>query len=233
MAEAAPKKSYQRYAIYEVPSDPKLRAFGAKWLGWDIEKGSACASYAREGLNEITSRPRKYGFHATLKAPFALAQGFTEGDLDHALEVFSKTTPIARSAGLEVARIGRFLALTPFGDLSALSKLASNCVTSFDQFRAPLSEEDFKRRDAAHLTAIEKQHLRDWGYPYVLEAFRFHLTLSGPLKPDQFAQWFTCLEGRLPPLPAPYEIDAISLCGERIDGQFEVIKRYPLSREYH
>jgi hypothetical protein len=56
-------------------------------------------------------------------------------------------------------------------------------VHQFDRFRAPLSDFDIIRRDTPALSESERMLLKRWGYPHVLEAFRFHLSLTGAL-PD-------------------------------------------------
>lgn len=57
-------------------------------------------------------------------------------------------------------------------------------MRAFDPFRAPLSGADRQRRLAAPLSARQVAALDRWGYPYVFEDFRFHMTLTGPL-PDR------------------------------------------------
>ena len=68
-----------------------------------------------------------------------------------------------------------------------------------------------------------------WGYPYVLDAFNFHITLTGPLDDAKRARWRATALSYLPPLPRPYTIDTIALVGERADGRFELIERYALT----
>ena len=75
---------YSRIAIYytAAPDNP-LASAGSAWLGWDLFK----AEFVEQevvgdlSLDKLTARPRKYGFHATLKAPFRLADGFGLDDL--------------------------------------------------------------------------------------------------------------------------------------------------------
>ena len=49
----------------------------------------------------------------------------------------------------------------------------------FDEFRRPADEAELARRRAADLTQRQEDLLLRWGYPYVLEQGRFHLTLTG------------------------------------------------------
>ena len=83
---------YPRYAIYYVPAanDPLYR-LGARTIGYDGFTGSALEFPDAVGRRfpdwtEATTDPRKYGFHATLKAPFALAPGQTEAGLRKAFQ---------------------------------------------------------------------------------------------------------------------------------------------------
>ena len=42
-----------------------------------------------------------------------------------------------------------------------------------------MSEADIARRRAAGLTLDEETNLIRWGYPYVFDAFRYHMSLTG------------------------------------------------------
>ncbi|MEM9967953.1 MAG: DUF1045 domain-containing protein [Pseudomonadota bacterium] len=66
--------------------------------------------------------------------------------------------------GLNVTRLGSFLALVPTGDTSALSTFAAQVVMSLDAFRKPMSDPELTRRRKAKLTAAQEHHLRAWGY---------------------------------------------------------------------
>lgn len=221
--------SYTRYAVYYVPAPGVLATFGADWLGWDVVRGLPVAHPALPGLAQITATPRKYGFHGTLKPPFHMAEGKDLTGLREAMEIFAAHHAPACCAGLELTTLGGFLALTPHGEARALAALAGACVTELDSFRAPPSAAEIARRRAADLSPAEDANLLAWGYPYVLESFRFHLTLSGKLNPEELAKWRGHLARTLPPLPAPFCIDALTLVGERPDGAFEVLHRYALT----
>ena len=81
--------------------------------------------------------------------------------------------------GLE--RLKNFFALTPTGDAHQINQLADEVVRKLDEFRFPLNERDIAKRRLAGLSAKEDQMLLDWGYPYVLDCFRFHISLTGHL----------------------------------------------------
>ena len=76
-----------RYAIYFAPDKHSGGwEFGANWLGRDEHDNTVLPQPPLEGispleLTRITQAPRRYGFHATLKAPFRLADGHDETSL--------------------------------------------------------------------------------------------------------------------------------------------------------
>ncbi len=220
---------YSRYAIYYLPPSGPLADFGAAWLGWDAQTGLPCPHPDVPGVVDMTATPRKYGFHGTLKPPFRLADGCTQATLQDAVADLAATTAPATCEGLALTRLGRFLALTPTGDTTALGAVAAACVTQLDGFRAQPSQAELARRRAAYLSERQNTLLEDWGYPYVLDQFRFHLTLTGKLPKAQVAEAQELLQSLLPALPVPFEVRDICLLGEREDGCFELIHRYGLT----
>ena len=226
--------SFERYAIYLLPDTGALADFGAAWLGWDARTGEATAPpYLPDlpmPLNEITATPRKYGFHGTIKPPFRLAPGQTEAELRTALRDFATHQTALSLERLELAQLGRFLALIPVGDTSELAALAADTVRQFDRFRAPLNDAELARRRQSRLTPQQDALLQQWGYPYVMEAFRFHLTLTGKLPKAKATALKDVLAPVLTPiLPAPFAIGSLSLMGEGSDGMFREIERVPLT----
>lgn len=159
----------QRYAIYYVPQlDTPLAQFGEQWLNTQAA---------------ITRNVRQYGFHATLKAPFVLQDNATLERLLVALKRFAASRQAFAISGLEVMSLGSFLALVLRAPCPDLQQLAAQCVQVFDEFRAPLSAADFAKRPDACLTPRQQALRQAWGYPYVLDEFRFHMTLTDAL-PD-------------------------------------------------
>ena len=226
---------FTRYAIFYTPGPGPLSDFGAGWLGWDAATGRALPPPDIADLplswDQITARPRKYGFHGTLKPPFRLAEGQDVEALRNSLRDFCTSRDPVRLEGLELAQLGRFLALVPTGDTAALNTLAADVVSEFDRFRAPLSPGEIARRRNNTLSPRQDALLRRWGYPYVMEEFRFHLTLTGKLPKAKATALHQLLAPRLSPLlDRPLVIDAISLMGEDPDGNFRVIARCPLAR---
>lgn len=212
-----------RYAIYHCP-DGELGDWGAQWLGWDVRRGEALEAPAPH----LVRRPSRYGFHGTLKAPFRLAEGLGETRLKDAVDALAgRLEPV--SLRLELARIGGFLALVPREASDGLAALAEATVTRLDAFRAPLTDKELARRNPAKLSAHQAALLTRWGYPYVLDEFRFHLTLTGPLPRAEFDAVRARLEGELGArLEAPYVIGSLCLCREDDDGRFAMIERFAL-----
>lgn len=220
---------YSRYAVYYLPEPGPLADFGAKWLGWDVQAKTECAAYDLVGWGEITQTPRKYGFHGTLKPPFRLAEGKTVTGLIGAVSNLAAHTAPAQCDGLGLTRLGRFLALTAIGDKSGISRIANACVAGLDEFRAPPMPQDLERRRASGLSPRQDEYLGRWGYPYVFEEFRFHMTLTGKLSKARLPKVEAHLRQAMPELPAPFRIGSICLLGERPDTRFELIHRYALS----
>src|SRR5215510_14201921 len=176
-----------RYAIYFVPAaQTNLYRFGCSIVGYDSYSGGdvdLLDGFDQEFANwrEITDEPRRYGFHATLKAPFRLPPSRSEAALTDAFDKFAKLGhPVARIEP-EITALGDFIAIVPRRPTPALDRLANQCTTSFDAFRAPVTAKERARRTASYLSPSQMQNLDRWGYPFVFEDFRFHMTLTGPL----------------------------------------------------
>lgn len=180
-------------------------------------------------LRDITMTPRKYGFHGTLKPPFRLIDTRTITELEHATSTLAASLRPAVCDGLELMTLGRFLALIPLGGTEAVQRVAQACVRNLDEFRTPAGEPELARRRKAGLSVRQEALLVQWGYPYVMEEFRVHLTLSGRLPQAEIPLWVERAQRFLPDLPAPFVLDQIALCGEREDGRFEMLHRYTLA----
>ncbi|MDO8398064.1 MAG: DUF1045 domain-containing protein [Bradyrhizobium sp.] len=175
---------HPRYAIYYVPApDSGLDRFGAHLLGYDAFRGEDLPFpdgilQATSDWSDLTNDPRKYGFHATLKAPMSLAPGKTEVELLAACAAFAATPRPIPAIRPVIGSIEGFIAVIPAEPPPELIQLAADCVSQFDSFRAPLSEADRARRNPSQLTPAQREHLDRWGYPYVMDEFRFHMTLT-------------------------------------------------------
>ncbi|MGJ8618589.1 MAG: DUF1045 domain-containing protein, partial [Sulfitobacter sp.] len=125
--------------------------------------------------------------------------------------------------------LGRFLALCPVGGVTALNDTAARVVKELDPFRAAMTEDELARRRSSNLTPAQDENLRKWGYPHVMDAFRFHITLTGKLDKQTLATTISSLRPLIMPLLSqPFLIDSLTLVGQRTDGMFAEIQRYPL-----
>lgn len=225
-------EGFRRYAVYVAPTGA-LGAFGTAWLGWDAAAGQSVAPPALPPLPrpwaEIVAVPRKYGFHGTLKPPFRLAEGMGAHELHWAVQALALRLAPAEAAGLRLARLGGFVALVPEGDAGPVSALAARVVEALDAFRAPPDAAEIARRRPERLSPRQRALLDRWGYPYVMEEFRFHLTLSGDLPEAEAEALRAALAPQVAPLlTRPFVLDHLALFGEAPDGRFRLIHRYPL-----
>jgi putative phosphonate metabolism protein len=228
--------AYPRYAIYYTPEPGSaLDRFGAELLGCDTTTGEDLAFpdgvlQLAPDWRELTRDPRKYGFHATLKAPLALAAGRTEADLLAACEAFAKTPRPIPIITPVVGSISGFIAVVPTEPSAELKRLAADCVQEFDAFRAPLTAEDRARRNPSMLTPRQRDHLDRWGYPYVMQDFRFHMTLTGRLPPERHGPVLTMLMVRFSVLGLKtLAIDRIALFRQDdADSRFRIVGTYVL-----
>ena len=223
-----------RYAIYFTPPPGPLADFGASWLGWDPAKGQEVRQPEIPGLPapvaDLTEAPRRYGLHATMTPPFALAPGTGETALADAFAAFCAATAPVTLDGLAVAPMGRFLALLPEGDQRAINALAAAAVRAFDPFRAPLTRAEIARRRGGGLSMAQEARLARWGYPHVMEGFRFHITLTGKRPRAELLRLQAVLVAQLAPvLPRPFAVDALSLVAEDAAGRFHLRHRRPLA----
>ena len=177
-----------RYAVYFAPDrSSRWRQFGASWLGRDEHDSSKLlqpvhGQLSAERLAAITQEPARYGFHATLKAPFQLTPGQTETDLVRRLNALATTLAPVPLGIMRVATLGSFVALVPAVKPPGLRAVADACVTGLDDLRAPLQEADRLRRLGSNLDSRQLELLALYGYPHVMDRFHFHMTLTGPVE---------------------------------------------------
>jgi hypothetical protein len=197
----------QRFALYFAPArGSALDRAAQAWL-------------AQPDLLPLTVSARRYGFHATLKAPMALADRTDRAGLEQAAAAFAAIHPPLPLGNLAPALLDGFLALTPAEPSQALLDFAAAVVTAFEPFRAPLGPADRARRLQAPLSPRQAELLDRYGYPYVLEQFLFHMTLTDRLPAESREQmrgravaWFA------EALAAPIELDRLVLFHEAEPG---------------
>lgn len=176
-----------RCAVYFVPAlHSDWWQAGSHWLGRCAATGQLLTQPALEGLAAAefaacTAEPRRYGWHATLKAPFRLAPDVDVPMLLTALRELAGTLPAFVMPPLRVSTLGGFLALRPKGDLTLIQAAAAACVQRLHHLAMPLDEAELARRRRVPLTPAQDALLCEWGYPWVLDHFQFHLSLTGPL----------------------------------------------------
>jgi len=225
-----------RYAIYWAPpAGSPLAELGEAWLGRNVARDAAIAQpalpgFGRDEIFAATAEPRRYGLHATLKAPFRLGDGRSAGELEETMQRFAATARPAAASPLRLKRIGRFIALVPGADQTAINALAAACVERFDGFRAPPDEAELRRRLAARLTPAQRANIARWGYPYAMAEFRFHVTLTGAIADELAARLEPALaELFAPVLGAPLDIGEIALFVEPAPGApFQLTRRFAL-----
>lgn len=191
-----------RYAIYFAPAAASAWwRFGAGWLGRDDLRNAALPqvqppTFSPGEFAAITAEPRRYGFHATLKAPFTLREGIGEADICERLAALAATLRSAPLGPLMPIYLAEgYVALVPTRRHGGIDAIAAQCVKALDDLRAPLTPEQLARRQPDLLDERGRELLQAWGYPYVLERFRFHMTLTGFVELD--------VAGRVVPHVAP------------------------------
>ncbi len=228
-----------RCAIYFAPKvGGAWWTAGSEWLGRcaatnGVLEQPQLAGVPRSLQRNLTAEPRRYGWHATLKAPFRIG-------LEHNLEdvVLRVRDIAAHHQAFDMPELrpdtrGGFLALRPVGDHARINALAASCVRELHSFAAPLSELDLARRRKSNLTPEQNQLLMAWGYPYVMEQFRFHLSLTGALgavSPELQQAWVKGAQVHFQQLPI-CRFDRISIFVEPTSGaDFQFFQAIPLCR---
>lgn len=224
----------KRFAVYYAPRQGEFASRAAAWLGWDPETGREVAQPDLPGLPrpapDLTRDPRRYGFHGTLRPPFRLADGTSPEKVTGTVEALAARLAPVTCKGLRIADLHGFLALIPRGDPDPLGALAVEVVRGTDPLRAPLTDAELARRNPDRLSPRQRELLHRWGYPYVMEEFRFHLTLTDSLPEDQRGPVMAVLQDHLSPvLPEPFVIEDLCLFGENGDGRFHLLHRAALS----
>lgn len=190
--------SKPRYAIYFVPEQTtRLGQFGDHWFGRTSEKllvEEVVTGLSVERYQKIIQSPRHYGFHGTLKAPFELHSNYNFQHLDTALTEFCNTFSPFNIGALALRAIADFIALVPENDLRQLQQLHQRLIKELNNLRAPLSNYDRDRFIARNLTHDQEGYLDRYGYPFVLNSFKFHLTLTSSLPEQERTACFKLLD---------------------------------------
>jgi len=223
-----------RYAVYFAPPpDSPWWQTGSQWLGRCAAGGTLKPMPPIKGLSdddcrEVTAAPRRYGWHATLKAPFTLASGATESELRAALQTIAASANPFEMPPMQVALLDDFLAIVPQPRSAAAEALAARCVMELQPMAAPLSATELQRRRQSPLTPSQDALMLRWGYPFVLDEFQLHCSLTGSLKHlnsqqvqylQQAAQdWFSKL--------SPCRFESLALFAEPTQGADFVLQEH-------
>lgn len=228
---------FKRFAIYYAPPrGSDLEAFGESWFEWNSQQFapriqcSDTLDLSNDEIKRITSGPARYRFHGTLKPPFYLSSDCSLGDLDTALSNFAGSHKAFECGALQLTEVGQFLALCPVDIAQNITKLALDCVEDVDRFRKPEAQEEMQRRRNSGLTPRQDALLVKWGYPYVMDEFKFHLTLTGKMNKILCSRVKKSLAPYLKKiLQQRFVFKEIALFGDPGEGQnFQEIKRYEL-----
>ncbi len=221
-----------RYAIYYAPApDSLLHRLGSSWLGRDAYTGQKLEQPDISGIKAITAEAARYGLHATLKAPFRLKEDVQASILQEAVASLCLIQPSVKVSNLLLTAENGFLALVPHKTQVPLYHLAENCVRDLDQFRAPLTSTEIARRQNGGLTPNQNQNLLTYGYPYVLDEFKFHITLTNQL-PVEKIEWLMSRAQHYfaPVIGQSLTIDSLSIFEEIESSKpMTITKQFPLA----
>ncbi|RXZ45667.1 DUF1045 domain-containing protein [Crenobacter cavernae] len=220
-----------RLAVYAAPTaDTAFWRRGSAWLGFDAAAGEAVAQPVIEGmavsrLAELTQDAARYGWHATLKAPFALACGADAKDvLDAVSQLAARFT--AFDVPLALGELAGFLALRPAGETGTLAELSAAATVALAPFTASLSEDEIERR-SAKLDRRRQELTARWGYPHLFEHFRFHFTLAAPCTLEEQTTLAEAARRHFGERPV-FRLDALTVFAEPEPGEpFRLLARAP------
>jgi 2'-5' RNA ligase len=229
-----------RYAIYLAPGrDSELWRFGSLVVGRDAASGRdvegfATAGYTARAWRELTRDARAYGFHATLKAPFRLNISSTRRDLETRIAAIA-----ARIEPFDLGPLGvgtlpadadrAFVALRPETGSDALTRLEASVVRGLDPLRAILTEAEIRRRRPERLSSRQRYYLEAWGYPYVLDEFRPHFTLTGAVAEAEDVGAALSAEFARRVSSPNFHVDSLALFAQPAPAEnFEIVRTFPL-----
>lgn len=236
--------SVARFAIYYAP--PAGSCWwneGSRWLGRDAITGRELHAPSVSGLSralrDLTLDPRRYGLHATLKAPMRLAPQVQLSDLSEiATAVAARHAPFDLVVHTDVidSESGKrpgFVALRPkagSADERAINALAADCVEAFDGLRAPPTDAELAKRNPERLTSHQREWLARWGYPYVFDEFRFHVTLSDRVDASDAALITEWWQPRVQAL-GPMRVDSLAIFVQPTPGEpFHFLERFAFGK---
>ena len=229
----------ERYAVYYAPEPGSdLELFGRRWLGRCPRTGRDAPrlevpDFIGEEVYALTRAPRHYGFHGTLVPPFSLQAQFSPELFLSEVERTARSLAPLAIGPLAVREIGSFVAMVPSearGEVLA-RLLHGTCLMAVHMFREPPTPAELERRRAHGLSPVQEQLLVRWGYPYVMEEHRFHLTLTDTIpdrsKRERMLKFLTLETGSLCRGPHPIRELCVFHQSDR-ESPFSLRQRFPL-----
>ena len=235
--------NYKRVAIYFLPKkNSSLENFGKNLLGRDINKKKKISLTRRQKyfinrgftyfdeLKDYFEQPAKYGFHATLKAPFRLKRNVKTKNFYDVISHIAAQHSRFKIKGLKIVYSKKFTFITSRKPNKLLRNLENDLVKHLDTFRAELNKTEIKKRIPDSLTFKQNKYLKEWGYPFVFDQFKFHMTLMNQNNNKLSNKQKLELEKLIYKISNNViEFNEISLLGENKNGHFEEIKRFKLN----
>ena len=235
--------NYKRVAIYFLPKkNSSLENFGKNLLGRDINKKKKISLTRRQKyfisrgftffdeLKDYCEQPAKYGFHATLKAPFRLKRNVKTKNFYDVISHIAAQHSRFKIQGLKIVYSKKFTFITSRKPNKLLINLENDLVKHLDTFRAELNKKEIKKRIPDSLTFKQNKYLKEWGYPFVFDQFKFHMTLMNQNNNKLSNKQKLELEKLIYKISNNViEFNEISLLGENKNGHFEEIKRFKLN----
>ena len=235
--------NYKRVAIYFLPKkNSSLENFGKNLLGRDINKKKKISLTRRQKyfinrgftyfdeLKDYCEEPAKYGFHATLKAPFRLKRNVKTKNFYDVISHIAAQHSRFKIKGLKIVYSKKFTFITSRKPNKLLINLENDLVKHLDTFRAELNKTEIKKRIPDSLTFKQNKYLKEWGYPFVFDQFKFHMTLMNQNNNKLSNKQKLELEKLIYKISNNViEFNEISLLGENKNGYFEEIKRFKLN----
>ena len=235
--------NYKRVAIYFLPKkNSSLENFGKNLLGRDINKKKKISLTRRQKyfinrgftyfdeLKDYCEEPAKYGFHATLKAPFRLKRNVKTKNFYDVISHIAAQHSRFKIKGLKIVYSKKFTFITSRKPNKLLINLENDLVKHLDTFRAELNKTEIKKRIPDSLTFKQNKYLKEWGYPFVFDQFKFHMTLMNQNNNKLSNKQKLELEKLIYKISNNViEFNEISLLGENKNGHFEEIKRFKLN----
>nr|WP_272213294.1 DUF1045 domain-containing protein [Marinicella sp. W31]MDC2879240.1 DUF1045 domain-containing protein [Marinicella sp. W31] len=226
-----------RYAIYFTPpADDPLTVAASHWLGYDAFAGEERAypdniALPAGRMSAVTAAAARYGFHATMKAPFRLAENISPSALEATFDVFCRNRKPFSIPEVTLGQLGKFYALIPAVEDETLQAFAADVVAHFEPMRAPLLNDEIARRKPESLSETQRDNMIHWGYPYVFDEFRFHMTLTGPVTGTDAHVIETAVQDYFAPFTGkPLAISGLGLfVEERRGAPFNIRRWQPLT----